>query len=278
MRNLFTVAIVFMSLGLMLGFYLRGGSPTALAGGVDKCTTQNGDVNADGNIDLSDAVTILGNLFLGNPTELMGLCDPPELTARIAELEAELAACRAGHPASLPGTGQTKCYDIVDGNWTEVPCDQATCKGQDGAYAVGCPSEDRFVDNGDGTVTDTCSGLMWQKDTADVNGDGQIDDADQVNECGALAYCEGLKSASHDDWRLPNIRELQSIVDYGRLGPAIDPVFGAFSDHYWSSTPGVDDDSPPAQAAWYVNFIDGGVGRLGGSFFPFYVRAVRNAQ
>ena len=50
--------------------------------------------------------------------------------------------------------------------------DSATCPGQDGFYQTGCAPDHRFVDNGDGTVTDNCTGLMWQKDTADVNVDG----------------------------------------------------------------------------------------------------------
>ena len=58
------------------------------------------------------------------------------------------------------------------------------------------------------------------------------------------------------DWRLPNVRELQSIVDYGRVNPAIDPVFGALSSvWYFSSTPY--EDSPAD--AWSVRFNLGDV-------------------
>jgi len=168
----------------------------------------------------------------------------------------------------LPDTGQTKCYDAAG---AETPCDSATCPGQDAVYATGCPSEGHFVDHGDGTVSDTCTRLMWQKDTADTNGDGQ---ANSIRWCDALAYCENLTFAGHDDWRLPNARELQSIVDYGRNDPSIDPIFGAFSTQYWSSTS--DDGSP--SLAWYVGFGVGSAGlRLEGKTAGYYVRAVRTA-
>src|SRR6185503_4211121 len=103
MKRLFAVAVIFTSLGLVLGFYLRGGSPTALAvdggGGAPACSSINGDVNASGEVDLSDAVTILSFLFLGSPTKLVPLCAP--------------SAAASG----LPDTGQTFCYGIVNGEW-----------------------------------------------------------------------------------------------------------------------------------------------------------------
>jgi hypothetical protein len=180
----------------------------------------------------------------------------------------------------LPSTGQTKCYDSAPLSGDEIDCASTDFPGQDGSYQSGCPNEGRFVDNGDGTVTDTCTGLMWQKDTADVNGDGQVldDGSDHANWCDALAYCENLSFAGHVDWRLPNVRELQSIVDYGRFNPSIGPVFGAFSFSYWSST----SFASFPRAAWLVSF-DGGfvnddeAGQGGNKSSPGFVRAVRNA-
>ena len=201
MKRLFGLCLV-LGVGVVtLGWVARGapvGAAGGEGGGVEKCAAKNGDVNADGKVDLSDAVTILGNLFLGSPTELVPLCAPPPA------------------PSGLLDTGQKACYgyDQNEVRWVEVPCDQAACAGQDGSYATGCPSEGRFLDNGDGTVTDNCTGLQWQKDTADANGDGQTPDdgSDALPWCGALAYCENLSFAWHEDWRLPNVRELQSIV------------------------------------------------------------------
>lgn len=77
-----------------------------------------------------------------------------------------------------------------------------------------------FQDNGDGTVTDNATGLMWTQDD-DGNGMVWID---------ALSYAENSTFAGYNDWRLPNAKELQSIVDYSRApavtnSAAIDPVF-----------------------------------------------------
>ncbi len=260
MKKLLTL-LLSAAAGSILTVLVMSPRPVASGGVAENCTAKNGDVNADGKTDLSDAVTILGNLFLGSPTALVPLCAPP--------------AASSGPPA----TGQTDCwsFDGDQGLWVEVPCGEATCAGQDGFYMTGCPTEGRFVDNDDGTVTDTCTGLMWQKDTADVNDDGQIDfPGDTLPWCDALSYCENLSFAGHDDWRLPNARELQSIVDYGRSNPAIDPVFGALLEFYWSST----SYAETANDAWGVGFHVGYVGirvKLGDFEFSFnYVRAVRS--
>ncbi len=133
----------------------------------------------------------------------------------------------------------------------------------------------RFVQNADGTVTDSFTGLQWQKDAGDFNGDGQSGLDDHLSWCQALEYCEHLTFAGHDDWRLPNVRELQSIIEYGRRAPAVDPVFGELGFDYWSSTSLPDSH----ELAWDVNFTWGitqedfkSVGS------HFYVRAVRNDQ
>jgi hypothetical protein len=101
-----------------------------------------------------------------------------------------------------------------------------------------------FVDNGDGTISDLATGLMW---TRDDSGEG-------MNWEEALAWVQARNAESHlgyDDWHLPNVKELQSIVDYTRspatTGPAaIDPMFNATGitneagdtdfAFYWSGT------------------------------------------
>ena len=107
-----------------------------------------------------------------------------------------------------------------------------------------------FVDNGDGTVTDGATGLTWiQADSAALQAGSKRDG--KLNWQQALQWAENLTYAGHSDWRLPNAKELHSIVDYTRSpdttgSAAIDPVFvatpirneGGYSDfaHYWSST------------------------------------------
>ena len=136
---------------------------------------------------------------------------------------------------------------------------QIVYAGDDATYQAGCPSAGRFVDNGDGTVTDNCTGLMWQKENPPA----------LYSWRQAIDYCEGLEFAGHDDWRLPNVRELLSIVDYWQR---IDPVFVTqhLSDTFWSSTP-----VGTGGYAWWVEFIEGRIDKVDINF-EFAVRAVRN--
>lgn len=196
----------------------------------------NGDCNGDGKIDLSDAVTLLSYIF----------ADGPEPVPII---------CQSG---KLPATGQSKCYYLLN---REIDCNDPDFPGQDGFYQAGCPTEGRFVDNGDGTVMDNCTGLMWQQEKAPGKYSWQE----------ALVYCENLELAGSDDWRLPNVRELQSIVDYGRYDPAIDAIFDSDSSWFWSSTSALHPDS----IAWVVIFYLGDVYYETKSFHHS-VRAVRH--
>ncbi|MFC1488583.1 DUF1566 domain-containing protein [Thermodesulfobacteriota bacterium] len=130
----------------------------------------------------------------------------------------------------------------------------------------GGQSDNSFVDNGDGTVTDTSTGLMWQQATVGP-----------MNWESALTYCEGLSlpggQDAYNDWRLPNRNELQSLGDYNKYNPAIDTVVfpGMVEDCYWSSTTSGGNDTE----AWTWDLWDSGVGRDGKSHSN-YVRAVRN--
>ena len=110
----------------------------------------------------------------------------------------------------------------------QTPGNYVRCvSGEEGVYGVNA-----FVDNGDGTVTDDATNLMWQ----------QSDDGIRREWGDALAYCEALELAGHNDWTLPNSKELQSIVDYDRTGfPAIDEDFFTITDDsetldFWTST------------------------------------------
>jgi len=127
-----------------------------------------------------------------------------------------------------------------------------------------CGSFSNFVDNGDGTVTDTSTGLMWQKATAPGTYTWQE----------ALSYCETSTLAEYGDWRLPSVNELQSIVDYSRYTPAINAdYFPNTESYYWSSTT---DASYPSNAR-VVYFYDGTIYGRSKSYY-YYVRAVRGGQ
>ncbi|MEP1487692.1 MAG: DUF1566 domain-containing protein [Algibacter sp.] len=98
--------------------------------------------------------------------------------------------------------------------------------------------ENNFTDNGDGTITDNATGLMWQ----------QADNGSTYDWKNALDYAESLTLGGESDWRMPNAKELQSIVDYTRSpstssSPAIDPLF--------SCTPIIDTDGNSGQYGYY---------------------------
>lgn len=107
-----------------------------------------------------------------------------------------------------------------------------------------------FTDNDDGTVTDKATGLMWMKFDSGYLKAGKNKDG-KLNWSQALEWAENLKYARYSDWRVPNVKELQSIVDYTRSpattnSAAIDPIFQATSfvaeggkrdfPCYWSNT------------------------------------------
>ena len=122
-----------------------------------------------------------------------------------------------------------------------------------------------FFDNNDGTITDTSTRLRWQKGTAPGTYTWEQ----------ALSYAENLTLAGHNDWRLPTVKELASIVDLERTNPSIDTVYfpDTISSYYWSSTT----YALSTDNAWPVPFNDG----LNDNFsktFTHYVRVVRGGQ
>jgi len=134
-----------------------------------------------------------------------------------------------------------------------------------GGYARCVRGERRtpsFTDHGDGTVTDNVTGLMWQQD----------EDTAGRNWEGALAYCETLDLADHRDWRLPDAKEMFSIVDNERYDPAIDITYfpSMVSSYFFSS-------STYAYDPQYVLIIEFGEGRFFdmGKLSHYYVRCVR---
>jgi len=121
-----------------------------------------------------------------------------------------------------------------------------------------------FTRDGD-IVTDSISKLQWQ--------DNAIGSKMEWQE--AIDYCENtLNLGGYNDWRLPNINELKSIVDRGRYNPAIVNGFeNTSSDYYWSSTSTKDG----SYYAWIVRFGDGYVG-YSSKNLNNYVRCVRAGE
>ncbi|MBU0945423.1 MAG: DUF1566 domain-containing protein [Proteobacteria bacterium] len=131
-----------------------------------------------------------------------------------------------------------------------------------------------YIDNEDGTVTDTETGLMWQQDPS-LTAAG-ISGLDTLNWQGALYYVAQLNLinfAAHSDWRLPNRNELQSLVDYSRSTPAFNTAFfptPPLNYPWWSSTT----EHGLTGNAWTVDFASG-TGFSSAKIYGGNVRAVR---
>ncbi|HMP74326.1 MAG TPA: DUF1566 domain-containing protein [Kiritimatiellia bacterium] len=144
----------------------------------------------------------------------------PEVTVPVGLLYRVVGEVEPGGGGlSLPRTGQGTSYRA----------------GDDAFFRAGemWPSP-RFTDHGNGTVTDTLTGLMWVKAPHGLDGNST---AKSWN--GAVDFCHGLEFAGYSDWRLPNVRELQSLVDYGRASPALPaghPFSGIRTGYYWTSS------------------------------------------
>ena len=121
------------------------------------------------------------------------------------------------------------------------------------------------VDEKRGVVTDTDTGLMWERQTGNKGEAMTWDDA--------VAYCKALDLAGFDDWRLPRSEELQSIVHHHSYNPVVDPrIFpDTASSGYWSATPY---EANPGYA-WRIDFYYVGYVNISNKGNHYYVRAVR---
>ncbi len=172
--------------------------------------------------------------------------------------------------ALVPRTGQATCSDAAGAVTT---CGTGIGLAQDGDLELGVTwPNPRFTNNGDGTVTDNLTGLIWLEnaDCAPATMDWEA----------ALAFANTLFDGSVDHnggdcgltdlsaagaWRLPNVRELQSLMHYGVFSPAVpntagtgkwsagNPFSGVPSASYWSSTPLASFHG----SAWHVNTFTG---------------------
>jgi hypothetical protein len=195
-------------------------------------------------------VMAVGSFVL--PSALAGDLEPPGPPAptmvTLQEIH-DLIQSQGGSGAAVAKTGQTSCWNQ---SGALVDC---TGTGQDGEYQAGVSVSPRFTDNGDGTVKDNLTGLIWLKN---ANCFGFRNWTDALTDANTLSdgTC-GLADGSADGaWRLPNIKELQSLIDFGIVNPALPtghPFSGADSISYWSSTTQV--DAPIF--AWLVDFYNG---------------------
>ncbi|HEY2775083.1 MAG TPA: DUF1566 domain-containing protein [Candidatus Binatia bacterium] len=217
-----------------------------------------GDVDKSGSVTASDALKVL-KFSVGQQVTL---------------------TCDDANPLV---TGQTTCW-TADG--TPISC-QSTPR-EDGALQIGVDLH--YVSNGDGTIADTSTNLVWEK----LGHAGGVHDVAQaltwVQSFEKIAGLNSDNFAGHNDWRLPNVRELESIVDYSADAASSGSTVKSIFNHdcapsctlsqcscteglqYWSSTTLA---SIPADA-FAVSFSVGGA-FASPKVSTFSVRAVRNA-
>ncbi len=201
--------------------------------------------------------------------------------------------------SALPDTGQTQCYDT---NGSAITCPSAgqSTYGQDAQYSNHTMS---YTNNNDGTISDNVTGLMWQQ-TPDTNGDGSINSSDKLSYSGAQSYCDSLTLGHYDDWWLPDIQQLYSLMNFtgqdvssytgtdtSGLLPFIDTSYFAFGygdtaagerlidAQYASNTRYVSTTMQGDETLFGVNFADGRIKgypiSLRGEDKTFYVACAR---
>jgi hypothetical protein len=177
----------------------------------EPCTA---DFNCDQNVDATDVDTFLGQ-FGRNPFN-----DPcPDCY----DSQCPCTAPGCDPPAPVEKTGQTTSY----------------ATGDDGDHEKGVEwPNPRFTDNGDGTVTDNLTGLIWLKD-ANCFGLRTWDNALSDSNGLASGSCGLTDGSSAGQWRLPNYKELFSLIDASNSTPALPtghPFFEVLNDYYWTSS------------------------------------------
>jgi hypothetical protein len=188
-------------------------------------------------------------------------------------------------PAGANGTGVPSC--TAPATYVELVQGALVC-------------QPRFNVNGDGTLTDNQSGLMWELQTSTCGGEITCVNNTYVWSASAnssaadgslyTTFLATLNSdvssdgnstcfANHCDWRIPSIAELKTIVESTATGcgsgsPCIDPVFGPTqANFYWSSS----SSRSIASLAWFVTFLNGGI-EVDSKTSGHYARAVRSGR
>ena len=168
-------------------------------------------------------------------------------------------------PADLPKTGQTACYDA---SGTAIACANT---GQDGELQKGVawPSP-RFTVDGTGLcVTDNLTGLMWVR----------TPDTTTRTWANALTYANGLSLCGYDDWRLPNVNELESLLNAEQannatwLNNATQGFSNVQANYYWSSSTCAFDPTYACVVNMWYGYVVGGT-----KADTFYVWPVRGGQ
>ena len=138
----------------------------------------------------------------------------------LLDLRGAVGSGAATWPSEVPKTGQTTSYSDYDDGWNSTN------------FGVAWPDPRFTIQANTNAVLDNLTGLMWAMN-ANLDGTNTWEDA--------KTFCVELDYAGYTDWRLPNIKELQSLIDFGNKAPALPtghPFLNVESSNlqYWSST------------------------------------------
>jgi len=180
------------------------------------------------------------------------------------------SALAASSMILLPRTGQKRCYDSVN---AEIACDGSAQDGE--TQSGGAWPEPRFNDNGNGTVTDNLTGLVWLRNANCFGLQSWTSALTSVKNLsdGTCGLTDGSKAG---EWRLPAINELESLVDLQNANPPLPgghPFTSVQVADYWSSTTCACETA----YSWYVYMRDGYVGKHQEKATEQYLWAVRSA-
>lgn len=234
-------------------------------------------------VGMSLAMLLVGTAWADKPATVPRTGGIPACEASLAEANASLNQCTTD--LGTCDSDLATCNDDLGTCEADLAACEASQGGLPGDGAGNGPGTLDYQDCGDGTVADLNTGLLWERKVAGGGGSATCltnlhgvesrcnwtqatgDWIDAVNAEGGTGY------AGFDDWRVPNVKELQSIVDYGTFDPAINAGFPGetASSIYWSATSSAFDPG----FAWVVVFSDGFVGNDFESN-PRRVRAVRS--
>ncbi|HYB99751.1 MAG TPA: DUF1566 domain-containing protein [Candidatus Limnocylindrales bacterium] len=226
--------------------------------------------------------------------ELAMIPDTADALAALAALDAALEGATednrpeidCARPRGLLVTGAINCgpdHDFLT-NVEDILCETNPRTLHDGFFRYGVPFD--HTDNGDGTVTDRVTGLTWEK----LDYSDGVHDVDSYGDWATMVSAKitqlnASSFAGHSDWRVPNRRELESLVRVGIHAPAIQPEFNngcttgclntscscTASAAYWSSTAYAGDPSH----RWIVDFGSGVVTHVDKHSALYRLRAVR---
>jgi hypothetical protein len=204
------------------------------------------------------------------------------LSDGVSTVAVAVLGCTASAPAPVAKTGQTQCFDS---SGISIPCSGTDQDGElqegvaspsprftknvnaaDDTGAVGGTAGNGICDGTEtcnGTITDNLTGLIWLQNANCANAGRDwataLSDVASLNMNGTMNSnncSDTSKAGSHQiDWRLPNVRELHSLVDYGRFSPSLPAShpFTNFQVNYWSSTTFAFNP----EGAWVVGFFTG---------------------